>query len=472
MSRRASIAANLDWLSIFLYVVLVFMGWASVYATGHEEGQEGIFNFTKEYGKQLCWILAAFVLGFLILLVDTKFFTAFSLVIYGSAMLLLLGVLFFGKEVNASRSWFEIGSIRVQPSEFAKFATALALARVMSRHEFKVMRFGNLLLLGLLLAIPAGLIKLQNDTGSAMVYGAFLLVFFREGLHGSILLLCFLAVALFILSIVSAPFTVLCVIIVITLVATCYYRNAREALSFFAALVACFLLLHLGNLLLDAPFERDKVLLAAYLLCSVASLFFIFSKRLKRLAVLLLLSWLCVGYTVSVDRIFDSLLPHQQHRINILLGIEEETRKNGYHVMQSKIAIGSGGLTGKGFLQGTQIKYNFVPAKSTDFIFCAVGEEWGFVGSTVVILLFMTFILRVIYLAERQRSRFSRVYGYCVASILFFHVAVNIGMTIGLVPVIGIPLPFFSYGGSSLWAFSILIFIFLRLDANRLQVFR
>jgi rod shape determining protein RodA len=472
MSRRNSIAANLDWLSILLYLLLVFMGWMSIYATGYDGEQGGLFDFSREYGKQLFWIMAAFVVAFLILLVDSKFFTAFSFVIYGMALLLLVGVLIFGTPVNGSRSWFEIGRIRLQPSEFAKFATNLALASVMSRHNFKVMRFTNLLLIGLILILPAGLIRLQNDTGSAIVYGAFILVLFREGLHGSILLLCFMAVALFILSIVSSPFTVACLIIGATLIATCYYQNVRDALRGLMVITACFLLLYGMNLVLNEPFDNDKILLTSYLICTIATLFIIIRKRLKRLAVLLSLSWLCVGYTISVDRIFDSLQPHHQSRINILLGIEEDIQKKGYNVMQSKIAIGSGGLTGKGYLQGTQIKYNFVPAKSTDFIFCAVGEEFGFLGSTVVILIFLVFILRMIYLAERQRSHFSRIYGYGVASILFFHVAVNIGMTIGLVPVIGIPLPFFSYGGSSLWAFTILVFIFLRLDANRLQVFR
>jgi rod shape determining protein RodA len=468
MSRRTSLVANLDWLSIFLYILLVGAGWACIYSTGHEEGQEKIFNFSREHGKQLAWILAAFLLSFLILLVDAKFFMAFSFLIYACALLLLVGVLLFGKEVNASRSWIEIGIFRVQPSEFAKFATALALSSIVSRHNFKVTRFTNLLLVALLIAFPAGLIKLQNDTGSAIIYSAFLLALFREGLHGSILFLCFTAVVLFILSIISAPFTVACIIIGVTLLFACYYRHPREAFYYLGAIVVGFFLLDL--LLPDVG--RDKLLLAVHAACSLIALLFILVKRFKRLAILLLISWLCVGYTISVDRIFDSLLPHQRDRINILLGVETETRKTGYHVMQSKIAIGSGGLTGKGFLKGTQIKYNFVPAKSTDFIFCAVGEEWGFVGSTVILLLFMTLILRLIYLAERQRSHFSRVYGYCVASILFFHVAVNIGMTIGLVPVIGIPLPFFSYGGSSLWAFSILIFIFLRLDASRMQAFR
>ncbi|MDR0544193.1 MAG: rod shape-determining protein RodA [Odoribacteraceae bacterium] len=468
MTRKTSLAANLDWPTILLYILLVAAGWTCIYATGHEEQHARLLDLSREHGKQLAWILAAFLLAFLTLLFDAKFFAAFSIPVYAAAILLLLAVLLVGKEVNASRSWIEIGALRVQPSEFSKFATALALASVASRHNFKVMRLPNLLLLGLLLLLPATLIKLQNDTGSAIVYSAFILVLFREGLHGAILLLCFMAILLFVLSIVYPPLTVAAIIIAATLLLACYYRQPRAALHYLLALLLLFL--PLAILLPDAP--PDRLLLLAHAACTLAALLLIYLRRVKRVAILLLLSWTCIAYTVSVDRIFQSLLPHQQDRINILLGVEQETRKTGYHVMQSKIAIGSGGLAGKGFLKGTQIKYNFVPAKSTDFIFCAVGEEWGFIGSAAVILLFMTLILRLIYLAERQRSHFSRVYGYCVACILFFHVAVNIGMTIGLVPVIGIPLPFFSYGGSSLWAFTILIFIFLRLDANRLQVFK
>jgi rod shape determining protein RodA len=472
MTRRNSTAANLDWPTILLYLILVLAGWMSIRATGQDTDQGALLDFTREHGKQLLWIAAAFIIALLVLLVDSKFFTAFSLLIYGVAILLLVGVLILGTPVNGSRSWFEIGTIRLQPSEFAKFATALALASLVSRHNFRISRLASALLAIAIILLPAALVKLQNDTGSAIVYGAFILVLYREGLHPSILVLCFLAIALFILSIVAAPFTVACAIIITTFIAACYYRGPREALRGLLLTTACYLLLYLINTLLDNPFGNDKLLLAAYLACTIVGLVIIIRDRLKRLAILLLLSWTCVGYTVSVDRIFDTLLPHQQSRINILLGIEDDARKKGYNVIQSKIAIGSGGLTGKGYLKGTQIKYNFVPAKSTDFIFCAIGEEWGFLGCALVIILLAALVLRVIRLAERQRSHFSRVYGYGVASILLFHVLVNIGMTIGLVPVIGIPLPFFSYGGSSLWAFTILLFIFLRLDANRLQVFR
>ena len=460
-------------MSILLYILLVFIGWLNIYAAVYDEEHSSIFDITQRYGKQLLWIGASFVLAFLVLLTDSKFFTSFSLVIYGFMVFLLVAVLLFGTEAKGARSWFEIKDIRIQPAEFAKFATNLAIAYVMSRHNFKMMRFSSLLTIGVILAIPAGLIILQNDTGSALVYSSFILVLFREGLHGSILLLCFIVPVIFIISLLYSPFAVLIIIIIGTLIAFYYYRhNMRELLQIVAFIAGGFGLFVLVDWVFHLSIPFYYMLLSVYIVTTIAALFPIYQRKMKYMIALLLVSWLCVGAALSVDYAFDHLQPHQQDRINELLGIKVDPKGSGYNVIQSKIAIGSGGFFGKGFLQGTQTKFNFVPEQSTDFIFCTVGEEWGFLGSSVVILLLMAFILRMIKLAERQRSAFSRVYGYGVASILFFHVAVNIGMTIGLVPVIGIPLPFFSYGGSSLWAFTILIFIFLRLDANRLQVFR
>ncbi len=384
----------------------------------------------------------------------------------------MAAVLVFGVESHGARSWFEIGGIRIQPAEFGKFATCLAIANVMSRHGFKIMRFSSLALIGLLLAIPAGLIVLQNDTGSALVYSSFILVMYREGLHGSLLLLCFIAIAIFIFTLIYPPIVVLSLIIAGTLIAFLYYRqNKQEFYRIIIFLVSCFLFLLFLKWLFEFNIGNERLLLYAYLSTGLIGIYFIYKRKMKHILLVLLASWVCIGATVGVDYAFEKLQPHQKDRINNLLGIETDLTGAGYNVNQSKIAIGSGGLLGKGFLQGTQTKFNFVPEQSTDFIFCTVGEEWGFVGSAILIGLLMAFILRIIYLAERQRSDFSRIYGYGVASILFFHVAINIGMTIGMAPVIGIPLPFFSYGGSSLWAFTILIFIFLRLDANRLQVF-
>lgn len=472
MNRQTSLLKNIDWISILLYTTLVFMGWFNIYAAVYDDSHNSIFDISQKYGKQLIWIGASFALGFLILLTDSKFFTAFSFVIYGLMIGLLMAVLVFGREVNGARSWFELGGIRIQPAEFAKFATNLALANIMSRHGFKVMRFSSLFLIGLLLVIPAGLIILQNDTGSALVYSAFILVMYREGLHGSILLLCFVTAALFIFTLLYSPFTVLIMIIGGSMIAFLYYRQSKHELyRILIFLGACFLFLLFLRWLLELPFTNDQLLLYSYIVTNIVGIFFIYKRKIKNVIFVMMASWLCIGATITVDYAFGKLQPHQQDRINDLLGIETDLTGAGYNVNQSKIAIGSGGFLGKGFLQGTQTKFNFVPEQSTDFIFCTVGEEWGFVGSTVVILLLLVLILRIINMAERQRSDFSRIYGYGVACILFFHVAVNIGMTIGVAPVIGIPLPFFSYGGSSLWAFTILIFIFLRLDANRLQVF-
>ena len=472
-SRSNNLLANIDWVSILLYLLLVLIGWINIYAAVYDENHSSILDISQKYGKQLIWIGAAFVLAFLVLLTDSKFFTTFSMVIYGIMIFLLIAVLFFGTETKGARSWFEVGDFRIQPAEFAKFATNLAIAYVMSRHNFKVMRFSSLLTIGLILALPAGLIILQNDTGSALVYSSFILVLFREGLHGSILLLCFVAAAIFIMALLYTPFTVLLVIIGGTLIAFYYYRHDIRELFQIILFIGCgFGLFVLIKWMFNLSISDYYMLLIVYVITSITSIYPIYKRKMKNMITLLLISWLCVGAAPSVNYALDHLQPHQQDRINELLGIKVDPKGTGYNVTQSKIAIGSGGLLGKGFLQGTQTKLNFVPEQSTDFIFCTVGEEWGFIGSTLVIVLLAVFILRIIKLAERQRSSFSRIYGYGVASILFFHVAVNIGMTIGMAPVIGIPLPFFSYGGSSLWSFTILIFIFLRLDANRLQVFR
>ena len=472
-SRSNNLLANIDWVSILLYLLLVLIGWLNIYAAVYDENHSSIFDISQKYGKQLIWIGAAFVLAFLVLLTDSKFFTTFSMVIYGIMIFLLIAVLFFGTETKGARSWFEVGDFRIQPAEFAKFATNLAIAYIMSRHNFKVMRFSSLLTIGLILALPAGLIILQNDTGSALVYSSFILVLFREGLHGSILLLCFVAAAIFIMALLYSPFTVLLVIIGGTLIAFYYYRHDIRELFQIILFIGCgFGLFVLIKWMFNLLISDYYMLLTVYVITSITAIYPIYKRKMKNMITLLLISWLCVGAAPSVNYAFNHLQPHQQDRINELLGIKVDPKGTGYNVTQSKIAIGSGGLLGKGFLQGTQTKLNFVPEQSTDFIFCTVGEEWGFVGSTFVIVLLAVFILRIIKLAERQRSSFSRIYGYGVASILFFHVAVNIGMTIGMAPVIGIPLPFFSYGGSSLWSFTILIFIFLRLDANRLQVFR
>lgn len=417
MRDEKSILNNIDWVIVLLYLLLVFAGWINIYAAVYNDEHKSVFDISQSYGKQLIWIASSIIIALIILMIDAKFIAAFSYVIYVFHILLLIAVLVVGKEIAGSKSWFQIGSFALQPAEFAKYATNLAVAKYLSTLNINIKSPKSLVRVIFLLGIPSVLILLQNDTGSALVYVAFVFVLFRQGMSGNILFIGLIAVILFILTLLVNKFIVIGIIAAITLISVFFLRKNR----------------------------RD--------ILTMIGLFVLIS-----------------AYVYSVDYAFDNFLePHHQKRINVLLGKETDLRGAGYNVNQSKIAIGSGGLTGKGFLQGTQTKFNFVPEQSTDFIFCTVGEEWGFLGSFVVIGLFMTLFIRIIIIAERQRSVFSRIYGYGIASILFFHFLINIGMTIGLSPVIGIPLPFFSYGGSSLWAFTILLFIFVKQDASRLE---
>jgi rod shape determining protein RodA len=418
LKEETGIFRNIDKPLLFIYIALVFIGWINIYAAVYNDQHSSIFDMSQAYGKQVIWIVTAFALGMMVMLTDVKFFSAFSYIIYGLTLVMLLAVLVLGKEIAGSKSWFEIGSFRLQPAEFAKFATTLALSRYLSALDFDKKKIKSRVIPLAIMVLPALLILLQNDTGSAIVYASLSLVLYRQGMPGSILLI---GVATAILSITTLMFDRIWVIGALT--------------------VIMFILL-------------------------------LFIRRNRRNILTLIGIFLVAAtFTFSVDYAFNHILePHQKNRINVLVGKQIDLKGAGYNVNQSKIAIGSGGLMGKGFLKGTQTKFNFVPEQSTDFIFCTVGEEWGFLGTMVVISLFIYLCVRIVLLAERQRSDFSRIYGYGVASILFFHFFVNIGMTIGLMPVVGIPLPFFSYGGSSLWAFTILVFIFIKQDANRLQL--
>ncbi len=418
MSRRNRIIGELDWVSILLYLVLVLYGWLSIYSASVDDFSKGLFDFSTRYGKQLLWIGMALFLALLILIIDAEFFSTFAFVFYFLMIGVLIGVLFFGKTVAGSKSWFQIGSFAIQPAEFAKFATALALAKYLSTLNVDLRLLKTKIVALAILALPAILILLQNDTGSALVYFSFVLVLYREGFSGIIFVLGVVMILLFIVT------------------------------------------LWLGNLYVAGALI-------------VLTLFFLLfnKKRKKNYKVTVAILALSLAYVFSVNYAFEHVLePHQKTRIQVLLGMKKDIHGAGYNVNQAKIAIGSGGLTGKGYMKGMLTHNRFVPEQSTDFIFCTVGEERGFVGLFVMILLFVALMVRLVYLAERQRSQFSRIYGYGVVSVLLFHFTVNIGMTIGLAPVVGIPLPFFSYGGSSLWAFSILLFIFLKQDANRLNV--
>lgn len=471
MPSRSNIWANLDWATIGLYLLLVFLGWINIYAAVYNEEYSSIFDMSQRYGKQLIWIAAALLLGGTLLIVDSKFYVSFAYLFYGLTIFLLIAVLLLGSEVKGSKSWFQIGSFAIQPAEFAKFTTALALAKYMSSYNFKLMKAKSLAIIGTILLLPVALIFLQNDTGSALVFIIFSLVLYREGLPGIILFLGVLIALIFISTLVLSPVHTIIILSIIAFF-TYYFtqKQFKNGIKALAIAVTLFAAIWLANYLLKMDYPTSVLLFSSAIISSSVFLIFSLRKRITQTSLILLVYLSMVLTTFSVDYVFNNILEsHQQARINELLGIDSDPMGVGYNVNQSKIAIGSGGFWGKGFLNGTQTKFDFVPEQSTDFIFCTVGEEWGFVGTTVVILLFLGLLFRLVKMAERQRSVFSRVYGYSVASILFFHLAINIGMTIGLAPVIGIPLPFFSYGGSSLWSFTILLFIFIRLDASRME---
>ena len=452
------------------------MGWFNIYAAVYDEQHASIFSFSQRYGKQMVWILAAATLAFIVCILDVRFYTTFAYPIFIFCIIALMAVLVVGREINGSRSWFVMGAIHIQPSEFAKIAVSLALAKFLGTYNGRLMEFRNFTIVSALIFLSPALIILQPDTGSCLVYLAFVLMLYREGLPPAFLLFGFLAIALFILSLLMQNAQVYLVAGLILTGFAVFWIKTRKWIDFLRGFglfagVAC--ILSLINFLIKNRFEFHEVLLGAALLSSLVFILVSFIRRLPFMRTLTLFIVGALLFTFSVDFVFDDVLSaHQRQRILVMLGMESDPLGVEYNVNQSKIAIGSGGLIGKGFLQGTQTKYNFVPEQSTDFIFCTVGEEWGFVGSATVIVLFMTLLLRLLYLAERQRSAFSRVYCYCVLSIFFLHLTINIGMTIGLLPVIGIPLPFFSYGGSSLWAFTILLFIMLRLDASRREYIR
>ncbi len=469
--NRNKVINSLDWIMILVYLALVAMGWLNIYATTYSEEQTAFADFSKEYFKQLIWIGFSLVLLTAILFLDSKFFDAFAFVFYGVSIASLILVLGIATEIKGARSWITIGSFSIQPAEFAKFATSLAVAKVLSRHGFNITRWKDLLMAASVFLLPALLVIAQNDTGSAMVYVIFSLVLYREGMSGNYLIAGLLAALYFIFAIIYSELAVYVGVLVLTvlyLVLQKDYRNAILAGAGFALQTGLWWLLNTTGWFSFA-FSTSVMAYAGAL--GVYLLVLALIKRSLHYVGISMFVILSFAYTFSTTTIFNDVLgAHQQTRILVVLGLKSDPLGAEYNVTQSKIAIGAGGMTGKGFLQGTQTTFDFVPEQSTDFIFSTVGEEWGFLGTFSVIALFVFLMLRVLFLAERQRSKFSRIYGYCVASIFFFHFAINIGMAIGILPVIGIPLPFFSYGGSSLWAFTILLFIFIRLDASRMEV--
>lgn len=471
MATRNKLWANIDWITFFLFLALSLLGWINIYAAVYDESHKSILDFSQRYGKQMIWIVAALIIGFTILIIESNFFVFFTWVFYGLTIFLLILVLFAGVEINGSKSWFIVGEFRIQPAEFAKFATSLAVAKLMSGYNFRFSSPGAVARVIAVIAVPALLILLQPDTGSAIVFVSFLLVLYREGLSGVVLFFAVLTVLLFILSLLVPNYILLMILFLGALLAH-YILNQRFKLIYIVLGITMGMtgVVYLTDQIAGTGLDPEFIVLGGLIPTVAWIIFRVLKQRMKRTMIIIVVFLSSVAFTYSVDFVFNQILEqHHRDRINELLGIQSDPLGAGYNVNQSKIAIGSGGFWGKGFLQGTQTKYNFVPEQSTDFIFCTVGEEWGFVGSVVVIFLFILLFIRLVMLAERQRSAFSRIYGYSVATILFFHFTVNIGMTIGLMPVIGIPLPFFSYGGSSLWAFTVLLFIFLRLDASRLD---
>jgi len=481
MLKNVSIKYALDWTTVFYFVVLILMGWISIYGASYDFDQASIFDFSQRAGKQFIWILTAFAIGGMLLLVDSKMFSIFSYLIYVGAVLLLIITIFVAPDIKGSRSWLVIGPISFQPAELAKVATALALSKFMSSYNYKLKKWKDLIPLGLIIFVPFSLIILQNETGSALVFMAFLLMLYREGMNGIVLLIGAFAVILFVvvirfsmipiqidrgtLGIVLAMGFILFVQIVY---AFFFARNRKESFILLLGTLTIAFVSYVLNIWLHLNYDYISlfIVLASCLYWMIIEIFY----RYKKYWFIVLFSFCSVIFSFSSFYLFEKVLePHQQVRIKELLNMENDLNGAGYNVNQSKIAIGSGGFLGKGFLNGTQTKLKYVPEQDTDFIFCTVGEEHGFWGSTLVLFIYWLLLMRLLLIAERQRDAFSRVYGYCVASIFFFHLTINIGMVLGIMPVIGIPLPFFSYGGSSLWGFTILLFILLRLDAARLE---
>ena len=433
-----SIWKSVDWMTICIYLMLVIFGWFSVCGASYDYGEIDFFSFDTRAGKQFVWICCSLGLGFILMMLEDKLYDMFAYILYGGMMLLLLITPFLAEDTKGSYSWIKFGPVSLQPAEFAKFATALALAKFMNVYGFTMSKLKySLPVVGMVL-LPMLLIILQRETGSALVYLAFFFMLYREGMPGSILFAGICAVVYFVVGI----------------------RFGNELMADDCTSIGEFSVL----LLIDITWFQ-------YGLCVVLLFYLIFlsmHERMRNYFYIALFAIGSVGFLFSADYVFNNVLePHQQIRIKVVLGMEEDLAGAGYNVNQSKIAIGSGGLWGKGFLNGTQTKLKYVPEQDTDFIFCTVGEEEGFIGSAAVLFLFTGLILRLIVVAERQHTRFARVYGYSVLSIFLFHLFINIGMVLGLTPVIGIPLPFFSYGGSSLWGFTILLFVFLRIDAGR-----
>ena len=477
-NKKTSLWKSVDWITIALYLIMVAAGWLCVCGASYDIDNPQLFATSGRPGMQLIWIGSSAVLIFLIMMLDKHFFETFAYLIYGFIILLLVITIFIAPDIKGSHSWLVITpSFRFQPAEFAKFATLLALAKFMNSHEFNLLKFKNFSISAGLILFPMLCIFLQHEAGTAIVFLALSFVYYREGMSGYVLLTSMCAILFFIVQLKYEflmwnhtpvnELAVLCIILVIICIVLRFVLK-EKVLSYYFLCITAFtgIITYIASFFLDINFVWVAI---ALIVCfSLFLTAWSVKSIVRHHALLALFALLSVGFLYSVDYVFDELLkPHQQKRIRVSLGLENDPTGAGYNVNQSMIAIGSGGFSGKGFLNGTQTKLKYVPEHDTDFIFCMVGEEFGFWGSSFVILLYCIFLLRLIVLAERQGTAFGRVYGYGTVSIFFFHAIVNIGMVTGLTPVIGIPLPFFSYGGSSLWGFTILLFILLRIDASR-----
>jgi rod shape determining protein RodA len=470
-TRNVNIWGRLDKATLLVFLLMVIIGWFNIYAAVYNEEHTKIIDLSQRYGKQFVWILATFVIAVFVVVIDTRFYFFFTYFIYGGLMFMLMMVLIIGKDINGARSWYQIGSLSLQPSEFAKFGTALALAAYLNSKKHDLSRLQVFMISIAIIVFPAFLIALQPDMGSAVVYFALFMVLFREGMSSYIFISGVLMVILFFFTLIFnnlyLTLGLIALAFIITWFVTRKWKLCLEGLGVFVLVTVIFYLL---NSFVFKALADEHILFISLILSGIVYAVYFYNKKAFSLLIIFIFLVGSLAFVNSVDFAFNNLMkPHQKERVEILLGIKSDPHGTGYNVNQSIISIGSGGFSGKGYLKGTQTKFKFVPAQSTDFIFCTIGEEWGFLGSFIVIGLYVFLLLRLIILAERQRSDFSRIYGYCVVSILFVHFFVNIGMAIGLVPVIGIPLPFLSYGGSSLWGFTILLFIFLRLDASRAE---
>lgn len=482
MNKNRSIISGLDWWTIGLFLVISIFGWLNIYGSSFTFEQTSIWDFSHRAGKQFIWIMTALAMGTIIVAVEEKIYDILGYIFYGVMIVLLLITPLLARDINGSLSWINIGSVSLQPAEFAKCFTAIAVAKYMSRYGYRVRDLRDLFVPFAIIGVPLLIIMVaQRDTGSALVFLSFLLVFYREGMSGYVLLWGVISILLFVVVIrfceVAVPWGIGNVGILVSsllieaiTVGLLIYKekDIRATIMIAISTIAIFAIGLIMNIWVKVNF--NYVSLASLIMSAIIMLFFAFRQRRRSswwiVAFIVVETVLCQGFDAAFNKV---LQPHQRTRIEVLLGIKDDPTGAGYNVNQSKIAIGSGQFLGKGWTKGTQTALKFVPEQDTDFIFCTVGEEWGFVGSAGLLLLYLALILRIIYLAERQRDRFSMIYAYCVASILLMHVTINIGMVLGLLPVIGIPLPFFSYGGSSLWGFTLLLFILLRLDAARIN---